>query len=56
MLEHVELPAGLDGPVVRHIAGEVRPRPHRHAELVGRAELSPLLNALLAAGRPSADR
>jgi hypothetical protein len=37
MLEPVELPAGLDGPVVRHFAGEVRQRPHRHAELVGRA-------------------
>jgi AraC-like DNA-binding protein len=33
MLEHLELTAGLDGRVVRHIAGEVRPRPHRHAEL-----------------------
>jgi AraC-like DNA-binding protein len=33
MLEHLELPAGLDGRVVRHSAGEVRPRPHRHVEL-----------------------
>ena len=33
MLEHVDVPAGLDGRVVRHLAGEVRPRPHRHAEL-----------------------
>jgi AraC-like DNA-binding protein len=33
MLEHLDLPAGLDGRVVRHLAGEVRPRPHRHAEL-----------------------
>jgi AraC-like DNA-binding protein len=33
MLEHLELPAGLDGRVVRQLVGEVRPRPHRHAEL-----------------------
>jgi AraC-like DNA-binding protein len=33
MLEQLELPAGLDGRVVRHVAGEVRPRRHRHAEL-----------------------
>jgi AraC-like DNA-binding protein len=33
MLEHLDLPAGLDGRVVRHLAGEVGPRPHRHAEL-----------------------
>src|SRR5207247_2295767 len=24
---------GLDGRVVRHVVGDVRPRPHRHAEL-----------------------
>jgi AraC-like DNA-binding protein len=33
MFEHLELPAGLDGRVVRHIAGDVRIRAHRHAEL-----------------------
>jgi AraC-like DNA-binding protein len=33
MLEHLELPAGLDGRVVRHLAGEVRLRRHRHVEL-----------------------
>jgi AraC-like DNA-binding protein len=33
MLERLDLPAGLDGHVVRHVAGDVRLRPHRHAEL-----------------------
>lgn len=33
MLEDLELPAGLDGRVVRHVAGDGRVRAHRHAEL-----------------------
>lgn len=33
MLEELGLPADRDGWVVRHVAGERRPRPHRHAEL-----------------------
>jgi AraC-like DNA-binding protein/quercetin dioxygenase-like cupin family protein len=33
MLEKLDLPAGLDGRVVRHAAGDLRVRPHRHAEL-----------------------
>ena len=33
MSEDLGLPAGLDGRVVRHVAGDVRLRAHRHAEL-----------------------
>lgn len=33
MIEDLELLAGLDGRVVRHVAGDVRVRAHRHAEL-----------------------
>jgi AraC-like DNA-binding protein len=33
MTDDLGLPAGLDGRVVRHRAGDVRPRAHRHAEL-----------------------
>jgi AraC-like DNA-binding protein len=31
--EDLGIPADRDGSVVRHVAGERRPRPHRHAEL-----------------------
>ncbi|WP_406273986.1 AraC family transcriptional regulator [Nocardia sp. NBC_00881] len=33
MIEDLKLPDGLDGRAVRHIAGDVRVRAHRHAEL-----------------------
>lgn len=33
MIEDLELPAGVEGRVVRHVAGDVRVRAHRHAEL-----------------------
>jgi AraC-like DNA-binding protein len=33
MIDDLELPAGLDGRVVRHRAGDVRVRAHRHPEL-----------------------
>ena len=33
MLDDLGIRAGLDGRAVRHSAGAVRPRPHRHAEL-----------------------
>jgi AraC-like DNA-binding protein len=31
--DDLRIPAGLDGRVVRHSVGDVRPRPHRHVEL-----------------------
>ena len=33
MIDHLGVRAGLDGRVVRHTVGDVRPRAHRHAEL-----------------------
>src|SRR5687767_6830512 len=33
MIDDLGIRAGLDGRVVRHAAGDVRPRAHRHAEL-----------------------
>ena len=33
MFDDLGVPAGLDGRVLRHSAGDVRPRAHRHAEL-----------------------
>ena len=33
MIDDLEVRAGLDGRVVRHMVGDVRPRAHRHAEL-----------------------
>ena len=33
MIDDLGLRAGLDGRVVRHRVGDVRPRAHRHAEL-----------------------
>jgi AraC-like DNA-binding protein len=33
MIDDLGVRAGLDGRVVRHRVGDVRPRPHRHAEL-----------------------
>jgi AraC-like DNA-binding protein len=48
MLDDLEVPVGLDGRVARHVAGEVRPRAHRHAEvevnLVVRGSASYLLS------------
>jgi AraC-like DNA-binding protein len=33
LVDDLRVRAGLDGRVVRHTVGDVRPRPHRHAEL-----------------------
>jgi AraC-like DNA-binding protein len=33
MIDDLRVRAGLDGRVVRHTVGDIRPRPHRHAEL-----------------------
>lgn len=33
VIDDLGVPAGIDGRVVRHTAGDVRPRAHRHAEL-----------------------
>ena len=33
MIEDLGIGAGLDGRLVRHVAGDVRPRAHRHAEV-----------------------
>jgi AraC-like DNA-binding protein len=33
MIDDLEIPAGVEGRVVRHRAGDVRPRAHRHLEL-----------------------
>jgi AraC-like DNA-binding protein len=33
MFDDLRVRAGLDGRVVRHTVGDIRPRPHRHAEL-----------------------